>query len=63
MRMRKNEEIVDRINSKYHWAETNNEENLKEKQRKRAIEAKKRKDKKIKERQERHSALVKQVRD
>ena len=60
--MIKNEEIVDRINGQYHWAEVNNEESANDKQQKRAAAAKRKKERKIKERQERHQKLVEKVR-
>lgn len=57
-RMIQNEEVVDRINGQYHWAEQNNEESANDKQQKRAEAAKRKKERKIQERQERHQKLV-----
>jgi len=56
--MIQNEEVVDRINGQYHWAEQNNEESANDKQHKRAEAAKRKKERKIQERQERHQKLV-----
>ena len=61
-RMIQNEEVVDRINGQYHWAEQNNEESANDKQHKRAEAAKRKKERKIQERQERHQKLVEKVR-
>jgi hypothetical protein len=60
--MIQNEEVVDRINGQYHWAEQNNEESANDKQHKRAEAAKRKKERKIQERQERHQKLVEKVR-
>ena len=60
-RMQKNEEVVDRLNAKYHFMEQNAEQNTAKRQEDRALHAQQKKERLIQERQERHQKLVENV--
>merc|ERR1711865_334638 len=59
-RMRKNEEVVDRLNAKYHWMEQQAEEHGEKKKEDKALKAQQNRERMIKERQEKHTKLVEQ---
>merc|ERR1711871_1698614 len=59
-RMRKNSEVVDKLNAKYHWMEKRAEEEQQAKEEKKARREAERKAKQIEERQAKHQALVEQ---